>query len=124
MSCGHPAARIRRADGRIEALPAGGLPVGLFEELKVTTRRAWLDRGDLLMIFSDGVTEAADMGGCEFGESRLVRGAGAGGGRGGGGGGGRDRGRTRFRGHGAAVGRYYVSRAGAVNSARAGALTG
>jgi sigma-B regulation protein RsbU (phosphoserine phosphatase) len=71
VSCGHPAARIRRADGRIEALAAGGLPVGMFEELKVVSRSARLDRGDLLMIFSDGVTEASDATACEFGEARL-----------------------------------------------------
>ena len=60
VSCGHPAALMRRADGRIEALPAGGLPVGMFEDLRVTSRPARLDAGDLLLIYSDGVTEAAD----------------------------------------------------------------
>jgi serine phosphatase RsbU (regulator of sigma subunit) len=71
VSCGHPAARIRRADGRIEALAAGGLPVGMFEELRVVSREARLDLGDVLLIFSDGVTEAADAAACEFGEARL-----------------------------------------------------
>jgi serine phosphatase RsbU (regulator of sigma subunit) len=71
VSCGHPAARIRRADGRIEALPAGGLPVGMFEQLRVTARRARLDAGDLLLIYSDGVTEACDIAALEFGEARL-----------------------------------------------------
>ena len=71
VSCGHPAARIRRADGRIEALAAGGLPVGMFEELKVVSRRARLDAGETLLIYSDGVTEAADAAACEFGEARL-----------------------------------------------------
>ena len=46
VSCGHPAARIRRADGRIEALAAGGLPVGMFEDLRVVARTARLDAGD------------------------------------------------------------------------------
>jgi serine phosphatase RsbU (regulator of sigma subunit) len=71
VSCGHPAARIRRNDGRIEALAAGGLPVGMFEELRVVSREAWLDVGELLLIFSDGVTEAADAAAAEFGEERL-----------------------------------------------------
>ena len=71
VSCGHPAARVRREDGRIEALPAGGLPVGLFEELRVNSRSARLAAGDLLLIYSDGVTEAADGSACEFGEDRL-----------------------------------------------------
>ena len=71
VSCGHPAARIRRRDGRIEALAAGGLPVGMFEQLRVVSRQAWLEAGDLLLIFSDGVTEAADTAAGEFGEERL-----------------------------------------------------
>jgi len=71
VSCGHPAARIRRADGRIEALKAGGLPVGMFETLRVGPRSAYLGAGDLLLIYSDGVTEAADGSACEFGEDRL-----------------------------------------------------
>ena len=71
VSCGHPAARIRRADGRIEALPAGGLPVGMFEDLRIVKREARLDRGERLLIVSDGVTEAADGGAFEFGEERL-----------------------------------------------------
>jgi serine phosphatase RsbU (regulator of sigma subunit) len=72
VSAGHPAPRIRRADGRIEALQAGGLPVGMFETLRVVARKAQLDRGDLLMIVSDGVTEAADGAEAEFGEARLA----------------------------------------------------
>ena len=71
VSCGHPAARIRRADGRIETLAAGGLPVGMFEELRVVARTARLDAGEVLLIYSDGVTEAADAAACEFGEARL-----------------------------------------------------
>jgi phosphoserine phosphatase RsbU/P len=31
-----------------------------------------LDRGDTLVVFSDGLTEALDAGGCEFGEERLL----------------------------------------------------
>ena len=71
VSCGHPAARIRRADGRIEALGAGGLPLGLFDDLAVKLRTAVLDKGDVLFAFSDGVTEAADSTACDFGEARL-----------------------------------------------------
>ena len=72
VSCGHPAARIRRADGRVEALAAGGLPLGLFEDLTVKRRRATLYKGDLLFVFSDGVSEAADDAALEFGEARIA----------------------------------------------------
>jgi sigma-B regulation protein RsbU (phosphoserine phosphatase) len=43
----------------------------MFEELRVVSREARLDLGDVLLIFSDGVTEAADAAACEFGEARL-----------------------------------------------------
>ncbi len=71
VSCGHPAALIRRADGRIEALAAGGLPVGMFEDLRVIPRAARLGAGEALLIYSDGVTEATDTAAREFGETRL-----------------------------------------------------
>ncbi len=71
VSCGHPAARIRRRDGRVEALEAGGLPVGMFDDLRPPSRRARLDAGDALFVYSDGVTEAADPAQEEFGEARL-----------------------------------------------------
>jgi serine phosphatase RsbU (regulator of sigma subunit) len=72
VSCGHPPALIRRAGGAVEPLGAGGLPVGLFEDLRVRVRAARLDPGDALMIYSDGVTEAADAGSQEFGDARLA----------------------------------------------------
>ena len=43
----------------------------MFEDLRVTARTARLDAGEVLLIYSDGVTEAADAAACEFGEARL-----------------------------------------------------
>ncbi len=71
MSCGHLPALIRRADGGVEKLPAGGLPVGIFDDPKVTVRRAALQPGDLLLFYTDGVTEAEDKNARQFGEERL-----------------------------------------------------
>lgn len=56
---GHPYPALQRADGTVEAVGAGGLPVGLipgatFEEFEVQLRP-----GDRLMIHSDGVVECA-----------------------------------------------------------------
>ncbi len=81
-SCGHLPALIRRAGGAIEALPAGGLPVGLFDQLNMKVRRAEMRPGDLLLLYTDGVTEAEDAEARQFGEERLLdllaRGDGAG----------------------------------------------
>jgi phosphoserine phosphatase RsbU/P len=71
-SCGHLPALIRRADGAVETLPAGGLPVGLFDHLKIKARQATMREGDLLFLYTDGVTEAADAAARQFGEERLL----------------------------------------------------
>jgi CRP-like cAMP-binding protein len=57
-SCGHLSPLIRRAGGRVETLPCGGLPVGLFEPMKMTASQAQLRPGDLFFLYTDGVTEA------------------------------------------------------------------
>ena len=72
MSCGHPPALLRRADGTVESLLAGGLPVGMFEGLKVKVRGAHLRPGDVLLLYTDGVTEAVDREAREFGDKRLI----------------------------------------------------
>jgi len=73
VSCGHPPALLRRADGTVERLLAGGLPVGMFEGLKVNARGAHLRPGDVLLLYTDGVTEAVDREAREFGGDRLIK---------------------------------------------------
>ena len=62
---------IRRPGGAVETLPVGGLPVGLFEPMKMTVHRAELRPGDLFFLYTDGVTEAEDPDALQFGEDRL-----------------------------------------------------
>jgi phosphoserine phosphatase RsbU/P len=71
-SCGHLAPLLRRADGAIEVLPVGGLPFGLFDTMRARIQTATLRAGDLLCLYTDGVTEAEDATGAEFGAERLV----------------------------------------------------
>jgi serine phosphatase RsbU (regulator of sigma subunit) len=73
VSCGHLPALVRRASGAIEKLSGGGLPVGLFETLKPRMMRAELAPGDLMLLYTDGVTEAEDQANVEFGEDRLAK---------------------------------------------------
>ena len=70
-NCGHLPGYIRRAGGAIETLPVGGLPVGLFEPMKLMVAQAQLHPGDLLFLYTDGVTEAEDPEAFQFGEDRL-----------------------------------------------------
>lgn len=75
VGAGHVDSLILRADGSVLNLSATGAPLGLlpallpYEESRVT-----LGRGDTLVMFSDGVTEAIDATEEEFGEHRLVEG--------------------------------------------------
>ena len=54
------------------------MPVGLFEMRAVLdATRSQLQPGDTMVLYSDGVTEAHNVAGEEFGEERLVAGDGA-----------------------------------------------
>ena len=70
-SCGHLPALIRRPGGGVEMLTGGGLPVGLFEPMKMISREVQLRPGDLFLLYTDGVTEAEDPSARQFGEERL-----------------------------------------------------
>jgi sigma-B regulation protein RsbU (phosphoserine phosphatase) len=72
VRAGHVPPLIRRADGRIERLrSAGGLPLGLDEDVVFKSEATSLESGDRLLIVTDGFTEAADRGGTLFGDDRL-----------------------------------------------------
>jgi phosphoserine phosphatase RsbU/P len=70
-NCGHLPGLIRRPGGVVETLPVGGLPVGLFEPMKMTVHKVQLQPGDLFFLYTDGVTEAEDPEALQFGEDRL-----------------------------------------------------
>jgi sigma-B regulation protein RsbU (phosphoserine phosphatase) len=52
-------------------LDEGGLPLGIFPASEYATGEVTLTPGDLLVMYSDGVTEAGQKEGREFGEQRL-----------------------------------------------------
>lgn len=54
---GHPHPAIQRADGTVEYVGNGGMPVGLIEGATYEECRAHLEPGDRLIILSDGITE-------------------------------------------------------------------
>lgn len=71
-SCaGHePPVLIRR--GGVESLDAGGLVLGLFTHAAYDAGLVQLERGDIVVVCSDGVTEARTPDDEEFGRDRLV----------------------------------------------------
>jgi phosphoserine phosphatase RsbU/P len=72
INCGHLALLLARADGRVEWLRATATVLGMFEDWGCAAGERTLEPGDLLLLYSDGATEAASDEGEEFGESRLV----------------------------------------------------
>ncbi|WP_113911798.1 PP2C family protein-serine/threonine phosphatase [Roseovarius dicentrarchi] len=60
---GHPYPAVQRADGSVEMVGRGGLPVGLIPGAEFEEFEVHLAPGDRLMIHSDGVTECADQNG-------------------------------------------------------------
>jgi len=71
-NCGHMPALLLRNDGNIERLDATGTVVGLFEEWDCAIEERTLSSGDTLLLYTDGVTEACNDAGEEFGEQRLA----------------------------------------------------
>lgn len=71
-NAGHNPPLLIRASGGFETLASGGMILGILPKAVYTEGRATLQPGDVLVLFSDGVTEAADPQGDEFGEARLA----------------------------------------------------
>jgi sigma-B regulation protein RsbU (phosphoserine phosphatase) len=59
--------------GGIRRLDTGGLILGLFPQATYDEDTLQLEDGDTLVVFSDGVTEAQNTAGEDFGEERLLR---------------------------------------------------
>ncbi len=58
--------------GAVRRLTSGGMPVGFFKDAPYEDARVQLLPGDVVVIYSDGVTEALNTDGEEFGEERLL----------------------------------------------------
>jgi serine phosphatase RsbU (regulator of sigma subunit) len=71
-NCGHLAAVLLRADGEVESLDSTCTAVGLFKDLNCVADERSLLPGDTLALYTDGVTEALNESGEEFGHERLV----------------------------------------------------
>ena len=70
-NAGHNAPLLVRADGRVEELSAGGIMVGAFDWATYEEVSTDLQPDDVLVIYSDGITEAQRVTGEEYGAVRL-----------------------------------------------------
>jgi serine phosphatase RsbU (regulator of sigma subunit) len=74
ISAGHnPAYLFRSATGKIEELASDAYILGLFDFASYQSRTLHLHNGDILVVYSDGLTDAQDQEGEMFGEERLLQ---------------------------------------------------
>ena len=71
-NAGHPSAFVMHADGEVERLPALDPPLGLTADSPSTAKRKWDVAGDLLLLITDGVTDARNRKSERFGEHRVL----------------------------------------------------
>jgi len=72
ISAGHtPAYVFRAATGMIDRLNSHAFFLGMFDNASYSSRPLQLDRGDIMVVYSDGLTEAENRQGQEFGGERL-----------------------------------------------------
>lgn len=72
INAGHNPPIIGRSDGTIEQLASGGLPLGIMPFAEYEVGNSQLHSGDVLVIYSDGVSEANNLNEDEFGMDRLT----------------------------------------------------
>ncbi|HMF90574.1 MAG TPA: SpoIIE family protein phosphatase, partial [Candidatus Angelobacter sp.] len=71
-NCGHLSALVLRADNSLDRLDSTCMVLGLFREWSCAMAECSLLAGDVLALYTDGITESCDGNGEEFGEERLV----------------------------------------------------
>lgn len=72
VNAGHNPGLLLGADGTVATMRSGGLPLGLLPDCRYHVDRVELGPGDLLCLYSDGITECESPGDEQFGMDRLA----------------------------------------------------
>jgi sigma-B regulation protein RsbU (phosphoserine phosphatase) len=72
VNAGHCPVLVRRRSGAIEQIISSGLPLGILTEARHTEETIYLEPGDLVVLYTDGLTEAEDPDEEEFGVERVA----------------------------------------------------
>ena len=73
VNAGHTPPVVLRRNGSIDTLETGGAPVGMFPNSSYEEGVAQLDPGDVVITYTDGVIEAANQSGEEWGLQGLLK---------------------------------------------------
>lgn len=71
INAGHNPPLIANADGKVTQLASGGFPLGIIPMAQYEVGQTELQSGDVLVVYSDGVSEANNLKGDEYGIERL-----------------------------------------------------
>jgi serine phosphatase RsbU (regulator of sigma subunit) len=72
VNCGHYSPLLLHADNSLERLTSTSTVLGLFREWNCSAEERQLHPGDVLALYTDGITESFNEEGEEFGEQRLI----------------------------------------------------
>ncbi|MGH9881144.1 MAG: PP2C family protein-serine/threonine phosphatase, partial [Pyrinomonadaceae bacterium] len=72
-NAGHNPALLLNSGGKVRFMERGNVPLGMFRDTRYYEYYLTLEQGDLLLLYTDGVTEAMNPQGEEFGTDRLVQ---------------------------------------------------
>jgi sigma-B regulation protein RsbU (phosphoserine phosphatase) len=72
VNAGHLPGLILRRTGEFDRLTDGGIALGMFDNSRYAAQAARLESGDLLVLYSDGITEAESPSGTPFDEAGLM----------------------------------------------------
>lgn len=71
-NCGHAPPVVMRRDGRVHRLEATATVLGAFADWNCDIEEVRIEEGDVVVLYSDGITEAENENGEQFGEARLL----------------------------------------------------
>ena len=72
INAGHLPPVVLRGHGEVELLRSGGFPLGFFDNPRYFEQFVQMETGDLLCLYTDGITEATNANDEDYGRSRLI----------------------------------------------------
>ncbi len=74
VNAGHnPPILFKKITGDAQFLEADGIALGVLDQIELEEKEIALDEGDVILLYTDGVTESINPSNEEFGEERLVQ---------------------------------------------------